>query len=116
MGYEKLKTLIGKEVTAIGDCGMTKDIKIYGTLTEVEGSNAIVSVKRGSNDRQQPYSVNPTTIKEVIITKNNLDAKTLTNKEVIELLAKLSLKVDHCGFSRVLDVVEELTGNRDFEL
>lgn len=51
-----------------------------------------------------------------LITKENLDEKTLTNREVIEMLQKLSMQVDMSGFSRVLDVIEELTDNRDFSL
>ena len=50
------------------------------------------------------------------ITKENLDEKTLTNREVIELLEKLSLEVDRSSFSSVLDKIEDLTGNRDFSL
>jgi len=50
----------------------------------------------------------------VKITKENLDEKTLTNREVIELLEKLSLEVDRSSFSSVLDKIEDLTGNRDF--
>lgn len=49
-----------------------------------------------------------------LITKENLDKKTLTNAEVLAMLQKLSLTLDGCGFSRVLDVVEDLTGSRDF--
>lgn len=114
MGYESLKVLLGKQVTAIGDCGMAKDVRVYGTLTEVEGSNALVTIKRGQS--LQDCSVNPTTIKVVTITNQNLDEKTLTNREVIELLSNLSLAVYRESFGKVLDVIEDLTGNRDFEL
>lgn len=48
------------------------------------------------------------------INQNNLTEKSLNNFEVIRLLQKLSLEVDPCGFSRVLDVVENLTGDRNF--
>lgn len=49
-----------------------------------------------------------------LINKTNLDKKSLTNAEVIALLCKLSLELDPCGFSRTLDVIEDLTGNRSF--
>ena len=50
-----------------------------------------------------------------LIRENNLDEKTFTNAEVLAMLSKLSLELDGCGFSRVLDLVEDLTGNRNFE-
>lgn len=49
-----------------------------------------------------------------LINKDNLNKKTLTNSEVLALLQKLSLTLDPCGFSRTLDVIEELTGDRNF--
>jgi len=50
------------------------------------------------------------------INKDNLDEKSLTNREVIEMLKKVSLEVDPCGFSRIYDVIETLTGDRNFEI
>ena len=52
----------------------------------------------------------------VKITKENLDEKTLTNREVIEILENLSVEVSIASFSKILDVIEDLTGNRDFSL
>lgn len=49
-----------------------------------------------------------------LINTNNLNERSLTNGEVIDLLSKLSWKVDSSGYSRVLDVIEELTNNRNF--
>ena len=49
-----------------------------------------------------------------LINENNLQDKNLTNAEILALLQKLSLELDGSGFSRVLDVIEDLTGNRNF--
>jgi hypothetical protein len=50
----------------------------------------------------------------VKITKENLNEKSFTNLEVLEIISKLSMELDMCGFSRTLDLVEDLTGDRDF--
>lgn len=50
----------------------------------------------------------------IIINKNNLDDKSLTNAEVIAILLKLSLNLNPSGFSRTLDVIGNLTGDREF--
>jgi hypothetical protein len=50
-----------------------------------------------------------------LITVENLDEKTFTNAEVLAILKKLGKNVYIESFGRVLDVVEELTGNRNFE-
>jgi hypothetical protein len=50
-----------------------------------------------------------------LITKNNLDTKMFTNAEVLALLNKVAKNVDGSAFSRILDVVEDLTDSRDFE-
>ena len=50
-----------------------------------------------------------------LITKNNLDTKMFTNAEVLALLNKVARNVDGSAFSRILDVVEDLTDSRDFE-
>jgi hypothetical protein len=50
-----------------------------------------------------------------LITKNNLDTKMFTNAEVLALLNKVARNVDGCAFSRILDVVEDLTDSRNFE-
>ena len=49
-----------------------------------------------------------------LINKKNLDEKSLTNAEVIAMLNTLALELDECGFSRTLDVMEDLTGDRSF--
>lgn len=50
------------------------------------------------------------------ISKENLDEKSLTNRQVIEMLQELSLEVYRASFSTVIDVVEVLTGDRNFEI
>lgn len=50
-----------------------------------------------------------------LITKNNLDTKMFTNAEVLALLNKVARNVDGSAFSRILDVVEDLTDSRNFE-
>lgn len=50
-----------------------------------------------------------------LINNNNLNEKSLTNAEVLAMLNKLSMEVYKESHSRVLDVVEDLTGNRYFE-
>jgi hypothetical protein len=50
----------------------------------------------------------------VKITKENLGEKSFTNLEVLEMLSNLSMKLDMCGYSRALDLMEDLTGDRDF--
>ena len=50
-----------------------------------------------------------------LIDNSNLDEKTLTNAEVLAMLNKLSMEVYKESHSRVLDAVEDLTGNRYFE-
>jgi len=51
-----------------------------------------------------------------VISKDNLNEKSLTNREVMQQLESLAGKLDDSGSSRVLDVIEHLTGSRDFEL
>ncbi len=53
-------------------------------------------------------------MKKFKITRENLEEKSFTNIEVMEMLSKLSMALDRTGFSRVLDVVEDLTGDRNF--
>lgn len=50
-----------------------------------------------------------------LITNSNLQDKDFTNAEVMAMLNKLSLELDASGFSRVRDMVEDLTGDRDFD-
>lgn len=56
-----INELIGKEVTAIGDCGIGKDREISGILSKDEYS-WIVTVDK-PNGFKQIYSVYPKTIK-----------------------------------------------------
>lgn len=104
-----LQKLIGKQVTAIGDCGIKKDQKVCGILV-VHTQNETIIENRYLN------SVNPNTVKPVKIWEKNLNNKNFTNREIIVMLTDLSLQLDACGFNRVLDVIEDLTGNRDFSL
>lgn len=47
------------------------------------------------------------------INSKNLNERSFTNAELLILLKKLSLTVDLYSYSRVLDLVEELTGERE---
>ena len=51
---------------------------------------------------------------EALINENNLKEKTLTNAQVLFVLNKLSMNLDMCGYSRTLDVIEDLTNDRNF--
>lgn len=50
-----------------------------------------------------------------LITYNNLEEKSLTNAEVLAILEMVGDNVDMYGYSRILDAIENLTGDRDFE-
>jgi len=50
-----------------------------------------------------------------LINRENLEEKSLTNAEVLAILEIVGGNVDMYGFSRILDAIENLTGDRDFE-
>jgi len=50
-----------------------------------------------------------------IITKDNLDQRDFTNGELILILDKLAQVLDMRGFSEVNNVIEHLTGDRNFD-
>ncbi len=50
-----------------------------------------------------------------LIEKNNLDQHSLSNAEVLALLERLSVNVDGSAASRIMDAIEDLTGDRHFE-
>lgn len=47
------------------------------------------------------------------ITKENIDKPTFTGRDVLVMLRKLAMALDPSGYSRALDTVEDLTGDRD---
>ena len=47
------------------------------------------------------------------INPKNLNECSFTDAELLMLLGELSTKVDSSGYSRILDLVEELTGDRE---
>ena len=49
-----------------------------------------------------------------IISLDNLDNKSFTNREILKILHDLAMELDASGYYRYLDVIEKLTGNRDF--
>jgi hypothetical protein len=52
--------LIGKRCSAVGTCGMTKDIEVVGTLLICTQNDAVIK-----NDKGVPCAVNPKTVKEI---------------------------------------------------
>ncbi len=50
-----------------------------------------------------------------LINRENLEEKSLTNAEVLAILEMVGDNVDMYGYSRILDAIENLTGDRDFE-
>ena len=50
-----------------------------------------------------------------LINTNNLNESSLTNAEVIALLKIISGKVYEASYSTILDAIEDLTGNRNFD-
>ncbi len=50
-----------------------------------------------------------------LINRENLEEKSLTNAEVLAILEIVGDNVDVYGYSRILDAIENLTGDRDFE-
>jgi hypothetical protein len=63
MIYDKIKSLIGKQVTAIGSCGMTKNNSVEGLLS-LDNNDWVVNVKK-SDGWELPCSVYYQTIKEL---------------------------------------------------
>jgi hypothetical protein len=61
--YDTIKHLIGKEVTAIGNCGMGKNKEVSGILSK-DHNIWIVTVSK-PNGFVLPYSVSFQTIKQL---------------------------------------------------
>lgn len=62
--YDEINNLIGKEVTAIGNCGMGKDKEVSGILSK-DNYTWIVNVTK-PNGFKQLYSVDFQSIKQFI--------------------------------------------------
>jgi hypothetical protein len=60
---EKIK--IGETYTSIGTCGMTKDIRVIGTLSDYDEQNGTDTIF--CDTREQPCEVNARLLKEVIL-------------------------------------------------
>ena len=62
--YDTIKNLIGKKVTAIGNCGMGKDKEVSGILSKDDYTWIVTVAKH--NGFTLPYSVSFQTIKQFI--------------------------------------------------
>jgi hypothetical protein len=115
--FETISTELMKQETATG----LFTGKQFNTISENVVGKWCAMVRMNNKNVAVGFGVTePDSIEDAknqlipLINTNNLNEKSLTNAKVLAMLTELSMQLDGCGFSRVLDLVEDLTGDRNF--